>query len=101
MVQEQFAGRHTTDQEAFGNDCRRINLQVFTNDNEGGWHRERQLGLGRQEGFIFHLSFSIYHSTYRSVLFVYVRVISWIVLHLSARETIHEVIRNDSMANEK
>src|SRR5258706_8409163 len=101
MVQEQFAGRHTTDQEAFGNDCHRINLQVFANDNESGWHRERELELGRQEGFIFHLSFSIFHSTSCSVLFVHVRVISWIVLPLSARETIHEVTRNDSMANEK
>ena len=39
MVQEQFAGRQSTDQQAFGNDGHRINLQVLTDDDEGSFHK--------------------------------------------------------------
>ena len=95
MVQEQFTGRKTANQQAFGNDRYRINLQVLADDYEGGLHLENSQGsVVKSASFsIYHLSFIIWHLLLR--LFVYVRVISWIVLHLSARETIHEVTRND------
>ena len=57
----------------------------------------------QEEAFsIFHFPFLIWDSRIVDFLFVYVRVISWIVL-ISPPSEIHEVTRNEirKMTNEK
>jgi hypothetical protein len=39
MVQKQFARRQTADKHTFGHDRDRIDLKVFTNDDEGCVHK--------------------------------------------------------------
>lgn len=41
-----------------------------------------------------HFSFGIFHLPFVASCFVSVRVISWIVLHFSAKQPIHEVARS-------
>jgi hypothetical protein len=39
MVQQQFDGRDAADEQALSHDRHRIDLEVFTNNDEGGFHR--------------------------------------------------------------
>jgi len=57
----------------------------------------------RAEGFfalsttsqiIFQVSLDTFHLPFVGLFFVFVRVISWIVLHLSGKQAIHEVTRS-------
>ena len=47
MVQQQFAGRDAADEQALSHDRHRIDLQVFTNNDEGGFHGQGMLRIYR------------------------------------------------------
>src|SRR5437870_2420367 len=61
MIEDQFTRGQASNQDAFADDRDRIDLQIFTDDDEARFHCEDQLSAEASIDFIFHLSFFICH----------------------------------------